>query len=145
ASAALPPGPAPLSPGPGRDRWGRQLAFARSQLFAFFFFTVFLFLLYQLYRILSPFLGPILWAAILALLFYPIYQRVLRRLHGNATMAALALTTLVTAAIVLPTVSLSSVVTRESAGLYEQLTEFVRSGRLNATVQKMRDSGPGRL
>jgi predicted PurR-regulated permease PerM len=136
---------APLAPPPGRDRWGRQLAFARNQLFAFFFFAVFLFLLYQLYRILSPFLGPILWAAILALLFYPLYQRVLRRVHGNATLAALALTALVTAAIVLPTVSLSSVVTRESAGLYEQLTDFVRSGRLNQTVQGMRDSGPGRL
>ena len=44
----------------------------REQLFAAFFFAVFLFLLYQLGLFLAPFFGPLVWAAILALTFYPL-------------------------------------------------------------------------
>ena len=129
----------------GRDRWGRRLAVAREQIFAGFFFAVFLFLLYQLYRVLSGFLGPIVWAAILTLLFYPLYQRVLRMVRGNATVAALALTALVTVAIAVPTVSLSTVVTQESVGLYQQLTEWVQSGRLNQRIQELRAASVGHV
>jgi predicted PurR-regulated permease PerM len=128
-----------------RARWGRRLAIAREQIFAGFFFAVFLFLLYQLYRVLAPFLGPIVWASLLTLLFYPLYQRLLRALRGNANAAALALTLLVTAALVVPTASLSTVVTQESVGLYQQLTEWVQSGRLNERVRDLRASPVGRF
>ncbi len=137
--------PAPAAPRRDRDRWGRRLAIAREQIFTGFFFAVFLFLLYQLYCVLSGFLGPIVWAAILTLVFYPLYQRVLQAVRGNATVAALALTTLVTVTLVVPTASLSTVVTQESVGLYQQLTEWVRSGRLNERVQELRASSVGRV
>src|SRR5262245_29545397 len=118
------PSPAPLAAGPAprpnRDRWGRRLAVAREQVFAGLFFAVFLFLLYQLYRVLSSFLGPILWAAILTLVFHPLHRRVLRAVRGNSTLAAAILTGVVTIAIVVPTASLSTVVTQESVGLYDQ-------------------------
>jgi predicted PurR-regulated permease PerM len=128
-----------------RDRWGRRLAVAREQLFAGFFFVVFVVLLYQLYRIFSGFLGPIVWAAILTLLFYPLYVRVLRAVRGNTTIAALTLTATVTVAIVVPTASLSTVVTQESVGLYQQLTEWVQSGRPNERMQELRASSVGRF
>ncbi|MBI3768902.1 MAG: AI-2E family transporter [Deltaproteobacteria bacterium] len=145
-----PRNPSALASGPAtsrrdRDRWGRRLTIVREQIFAGFFFAVFLFLLYQLYRVLSGFLGPIVWAAILTLVFYPLYQRVLRAVRGNATLAALALTTLVTVTLVVPTASLSTVVTQESVGLYQQLTEWVRSGSLNERVQELRASSVGRV
>ena len=40
---------------------------SREQLFAAFFFAVFLFLLWQLYLFLAPFFAPLVWAAILFL------------------------------------------------------------------------------
>jgi predicted PurR-regulated permease PerM len=135
--------PPPRSPYPGR--WDRQLTAARNQLFVFFFFFVFLFLLYQLYRVFSPFLGPIIWAAIFAMVFYPLYLAVLRRLNGRRTAAAAAMTTLVGLLIVVPTASLSGIVTAQSGGLYRQLTEYVQSGALNQRVQQIRDSRPGRF
>ena len=132
-----------VSPGAERDRWGGRLAVAHDQLFALFFFVAFIFFLYELYRVFSSFLLPIVWAAILAMLFYPLHEVVLRQLRGRVTLAALLLTTLVAAAIVLPTVSLSTVVTRQSASLYQQLTEYVGSGRLKGTVDRIRDSRLG--
>jgi len=38
--------------------------------------------LYQLALIFAPFFTPILWALILARLFYPLYQYLLRLLRG---------------------------------------------------------------
>jgi predicted PurR-regulated permease PerM len=125
--------------------WGPRRILARGQLFAFFFFAVFLFLLYQLYLLLVPFLGAIVWAAILALLFYPLYARVLRSVGGRASLAASIMTLLVTTTIVGPTVSLSSVVTRQAIGLYQQTSEAVRSGRLRESVERLRASRLGRL
>jgi predicted PurR-regulated permease PerM len=151
-----PPASAPLEAGgpgelglvpvrPGRDRWGRRLAVAREQVFAGFFFAVFLFLLYQLYQLLSSFLGPIVWAAILAIVFYPLYLRVLRAVRGNTTVAATALTLIVTVGIAVPTGSLSTVVTQQSVGFYQQLNDWVRSGEMNARIEQVRGSSIGRL
>jgi len=135
----------PVPPRPGRDRWGRRLAVAREQVFAGFFFAMFLFLLYQLYRVFTPFLGPIVWAAVLAIVFYPLYLRLLRAMRSNTTVAAATMTAIVTVSIVVPTASLSTVVTNESVGLYQQLTEWVRSGQLDQRVQQVRASRVGRL
>jgi len=143
-SSAQDTGAAGVPAGAG-EPWGRGLAVTRERIVAVFFFAAFLFLLYQLYRVFSPFLGPIVWAVVLALLFYPLYLRALALVRGRQTLAALLLTLLVWGTILVPTVSLSSVVTREAALLYAQLTEFVRSGRLNATLEELRGSAAGRL
>jgi predicted PurR-regulated permease PerM len=145
AGGGAPVGGAATHAAPGSERWGQRLTLARERLFAFFFFGVFIFLLYELYQVFAPFLGPIVWAAILTLVFYPLYERVRRGLGGNATLAAFVLTALVTTAIVVPTISLSSVVTRESAAFYQQVTEFVNSGHLKQTVEALQESRPGRL
>jgi MFS superfamily sulfate permease-like transporter len=50
----------------------------RPLLFRIFFFSSFGFLLYQLLRIVSPFLEGILVAITLALVFYPVHARFLR-------------------------------------------------------------------
>jgi hypothetical protein len=52
---------------------------SRESLFAAFFFTAFLLLLYAFYLFVSAFFGPLLWAAILALTFYPINDWLVRR------------------------------------------------------------------
>jgi predicted PurR-regulated permease PerM len=70
---------------------------------------------------------------------------VLRRWRWSSTSAAFALTTLVTACVVVPAVSLSGVVTAQSVGLYKQLSDYVASGKLNQTVEQVRGSRMGRL
>jgi predicted PurR-regulated permease PerM len=143
-----PPVPDPTTPPrpDGREsRFTASLGLARGQVVVFFFFAAFLFLLYQLYAVFSGFLAPIIWAAILAMLFFPLYRVVLDWLRGRETLSAFVLTLLVTTIIVLPTVSLSSVITREAAALYQRTSDYVSSGELNADIQRVRASRLGRL
>lgn len=145
----LPPPSSPPSdsdaPVETRSRFVASLGLARGQVIVAFFFAAFLFLLYQLYAVFSGFLAPIIWAAILAMLFFPLYVTVRRWSGGRETLAALTLTLLVTAVIALPTISLSSVITREGASLYQRLSEYVSSGGFNADVERLRASRLGRL
>ncbi len=143
--APLPTPSVPPPPSePRRSPFSSSLGLARGQVIVFFFFAAFLFLLYQLYAVFSGFLGPIIWAAILAMLFSPLYQTMLRWCGGRETLAAFALTLLVTTVIVLPTISLSSVITREAASLYQRTSEYVSSGELNASIERLRESRLGR-
>ena len=140
------PNPAmPPPPDPRRTLFTASLGLARGQVVVFFFFAAFLFLLYQLFLIFSGFLAPIIWAVILAMLFSPLYRVVLDWCRGRETLAAFVLTLLITTVIVLPTISLSSVITREAASLYQRTSEYVSSGELNAHIQRLRESRLGRL
>jgi predicted PurR-regulated permease PerM len=49
-------------------------------------------LAFLMYRILEPFLQPIAWAAIMALLLHPAQERLTRALRGRSNLAALTLT-----------------------------------------------------
>ena len=65
--------------------------------------------------ILLPFFGPILWGAIIALLFAPLYRWLLARLHLRRTLAALLTLTIVLVSVILPLVLLIASVARECA------------------------------
>jgi len=77
--------------------------------------------------ILLPFSGTILWGAVLALLFSPVYRRLLARLKQRRTAAALLTLVIVLVIVVLPLVFVSAALAREAAGVYAR----VQSGELN--------------
>lgn len=145
--APLPPSAtsSPLPPDPRATAFSTSLGLARGQVVVVFFFAAFLFLLYQLWAVFSGFLAPIIWAVILAMLFFPFYRVVRRWCGGRETLAAFVLTVFVTSVIVVPTISLSSVISREAASLYQRTSEYVSSGELNAQIQRLRESRLGRL
>src|SRR5215470_7105717 len=60
------------------------------------------FLLIFCYNVLSPFFNPVVWAAILAVALYPIYQRVKVAFKGKGALAAVLLTFLMLSLLVLP-------------------------------------------
>jgi predicted PurR-regulated permease PerM len=80
----------------------------REQLFRYFFLGVFLFLLYQVLHILSPFYTGILGAIVLTLIFSPLHRMVLSAVGLKRTDTAAALSTiLVIVLIVIPFIFLS--------------------------------------
>ena len=79
--------------------------------------------------ILLPFYGTILWGAIVALLFAPLYHRLLPRLAQHRTPAALLTLLVVLVMVVFPLALIAAALAREASGVYEQL----QSGELNAT------------
>jgi predicted PurR-regulated permease PerM len=80
--------------------------------------------------ILLPFYSTILWGTIIALLFAPLYRRLLPRLRQRHTPAALATLLVVLLLVVLPTVLIGVALAREASDVYEHL----QSGELNPAL-----------
>jgi predicted PurR-regulated permease PerM len=118
---------------------------SREHLFAAFFFAAFVFLLYQFGLFLAPFSTPLVWAAILALAFYPLTTRLTWLLRGNRTAAALVLVLLVIAVVVLPSVYLGSLVVRQATAAYQHVQEMATSGELGRLIEQARASRLGLL
>lgn len=78
--------------------------------------------LYFCYIIAKPFLSPIFLAVMIAIVFHPVHARVQARVHRRNT-AALISTILVLLVLVVPTIGLGVVVSREVTGLYQLLNE----------------------
>ncbi|MBS2037405.1 AI-2E family transporter [bacterium] len=65
------------------------------------------------WKILTPFLSILLWASVLVMVFYPVYTRILHKLKGRSTLAAILSTLLVLATIILPMVAVTGMVVAE--------------------------------
>jgi predicted PurR-regulated permease PerM len=78
--------------------------------------------IYFCYVIARPFLSPIFWAIMIAIVFHPIHARIQERIRGRNS-AALMSTILVLVVLVVPAVGLGAVVSREITGLYELLNQ----------------------
>lgn len=118
---------------------------SREQLFAAFFFAAFLFLLYQLYLFVSAFGAPLLWAAILALTFYPLTTRLVHAFGGRRALAALALVFGVTVVAILPSFVLGSLLVRQATGAYRRVQQAVQTGEVLQLVETIRSSRVGGL
>lgn len=84
-----------------------------------FFYGSLLLLLYLTYLILIPFASPILWAAILVVVFQPLYRRLLQWLGGKSGLTALTLTITVIAAVMIPAILCGWVLTQEVRSFYQ--------------------------
>jgi predicted PurR-regulated permease PerM len=91
--------------------------------------------------ILLPFYGPILWAAVIALLFAPLQRRLVPRLGGRRTPAALLTLLIIVLIVMLPFAMITAAMAREAMLLYENL----QSGTWDATLDLHRafDALPG--
>lgn len=77
--------------------------------------------------VVSSFAGALLWAALAALLFQPLFQRLLSRRPGQRNLAAALTLLIITVAVVIPALVIASMVVEQAAGVYTQM----RSGQIN--------------
>lgn len=78
------------------------------------------------YHVLSPFIDAVVWAAILAVALYPVYQRVKVAFKGRGTLAAILLTFLMLCLLVLPTAWL----TVTTAGQIKDVAAAYKNGQI---------------
>lgn len=69
------------------------------------------------YRIIEPFIGPLLWAAFLAFLFHPLHVRFTRRLRNRPQASALLLTLFVFVLFIGPLTALSAAFAAQAGDL----------------------------
>jgi predicted PurR-regulated permease PerM len=85
-------------------------------------------LLYLLFRVVQPFLSPLGWAAVLAIVFYPMHERLERR-WGAGGSAAIT-TAAVTVLVVGPMLLIMAAFIREAMDGAVSLQDAVAEGRL---------------
>jgi predicted PurR-regulated permease PerM len=90
---------------------------------------------YLFYVVFSPFLVPIVWAIILALVFYPVYRWLTRRLRGRKSLCALVLTVLVVLLIVFPSAYILSMLAHETASVYVFFETGLKTGRFQSILE----------
>ncbi|HVL68191.1 MAG TPA: AI-2E family transporter [Vicinamibacterales bacterium] len=76
--------------------------------------------LYLCWLMLQPFVNVLLWAGVLAIVFYPLHRRIRERIGSPSTAAAVS-TLLVIVLILLPVTFVSIAVVRELAGAADNL------------------------
>jgi len=86
-----------------------------------FFGLIALIVLWAAFKILRPFLTPILLAAILVVLTFPTYRRVRDRLRGRSNLAATIMIIAITFLIILPTFILVVLLVQQADTLIQHL------------------------
>jgi predicted PurR-regulated permease PerM len=100
----------------------------RQQFFVVCFFAILLVLIYQIGVIFKPFLFPVLWAAILAHVAFPLHIRLTALLRGRETMSAALLTTGILAIVIVPMALLTTLLIQEAGSAYDAVNVWVQSG-----------------
>ena len=100
----------------------------QEQLTALLFYTLIVLLGYLVFRILQPFLSPIGWAGVLAVVFNPIHARIQRRL--GPTRAATVSTLAVALLLILPGLALGAVFVRQAAQATSQISDAMTEERM---------------
>jgi len=80
------------------------------------------------YLVLSWFIVPAVWAAILAYVTWPVYARLRALLRGHAMASALAMTLLLTTAFVLPLLWLTALLQAEFVQGYRAASTYMAQG-----------------
>lgn len=90
------------------------------------------FLGYLLYRILSPFFGPLVWAAFLAFMLQPAQQRLARAFRHRPSAAAFVLTIFTLLLLVGPLTILGGMFATQARALIEKLQYWVAELRIDS-------------
>jgi predicted PurR-regulated permease PerM len=77
--------------------------------------------------ILWPFYGAVLWGAVLAIVFAPLYRRLSLSMRQQRNLAALATVMIIVVIVILPLTLITASLVQEASGLYEKF----QSGELN--------------
>lgn len=115
----LPPAPLPGGvPDGARDHEHHASALEHTSFLLFLAAVSVLFI-----WVTYPFAQPVLWAALAAIMFQPLYRGVLRMVRGRRNPAAIITLTVICVAVLLPAAWIGSIVVEEAARLIESLRE----------------------
>lgn len=111
----------------------------KEQIVSYFFIGLFVFVLYQVILLFSPFFTAISWAAILAFAFYPLHEKLLS-LKFSSSAASLVSTLLVVLVVVIPSATVLVSLLKEAGDFYNWLSNYISSGSLEQLILNIRQS-----
>ncbi len=102
----------------------------REHLLVALFFLIAGAFVYLFYRIIIPFFSPICWAAVLVILFFPLYEKVRGKVKSKG-LASLLLCVFIIILIVGPITYLFAALVNEAADVAAQVNDLYRDGKLD--------------
>jgi len=114
----------------------------REHIFFMIIFLLTALSFYLFYRIISPFLGPIVWAMLLSIVFHPLFEKLRHLLKKREVLSAMIMTLLVVFVIVLPAALLTISLANEVVDAYHALEEMIKTGRLQAYLEQILQVAP---
>jgi len=90
--------------------------------------------------VLYPFYGAVLWAIVVAVLFAPVYRRLLQSMPGRPSLAAAVTVLIIIAMVILPLTMVAASLAQEATGLFAKM----QSGEYNfgSYLQRVFDALP---
>jgi predicted PurR-regulated permease PerM len=111
----------------------------REHIFLIFIIFLTFFSIYLLYEILSPFLSSIIWAVLLVIVFFPLFQKLQHLLKKRGVLSALIMTLLVLTVIVLPFTLLMASLASDAINVYHQVEEMIKTGQLQGYFERVKE------
>ncbi len=108
----------------------------KQQIFTGFFVLIFIFLFYLFYQVLKPFLISLLWAGILVLILYPVYERLKILLKNKVGISSLIMTLLTVCIIVIPLILITASLSLEIFDIYKSAQSSGEFEKLGQIAQK---------
>ncbi|HLD56384.1 MAG TPA: AI-2E family transporter [Candidatus Omnitrophota bacterium] len=112
----------------------------QEQIVSYFFLGFFLFVLYQIILIFSPFFAAISWAAILAFAFYPVYVKLQDIPRVHPLVAAFLAAILVILIVVIPAAFTIVSLMQESVELYSRVSSYISAGSPERLLEQIRQT-----
>jgi predicted PurR-regulated permease PerM len=101
----------------------------KESLFNLLFLALVIMAFYLFFRILSPFFSILAWAAILTIIFYPLFSVTNRLFRNRRAWAALTTTIVVIIAIVIPAGFLLNLIAKELLDIYQYCEQALAEGK----------------
>jgi predicted PurR-regulated permease PerM len=110
------------------ERWMKREYFLIS-----LFFLISAISFYLFYQVIIPFFIPIAWAAVLTILFFPLYERILRRVKRRG-LASLIICTIIIVLIIGPLTYIFVALVNEAAAAVAKVNQMSKSGELDRII-----------
>jgi predicted PurR-regulated permease PerM len=91
--------------------------------------------LYFAWKVFQPFFSAIAIAAVLQIVFYPLYARMQRAFGGRRMLAAALTVLLVLLCVIIPLIGMGLLFTKQALDMYQGLSERAQDGGLDALLR----------
>lgn len=105
----------------------------REHIFAVLFFALVTAIFYLAFLVFKPFAEAIFWGIVLAMLFFPFYKIIRRRIR-NKVLSSLLMCLLIFIIIIGPFVYLGVVLVDEAVNAYRTVEQHIRSGEFQSLL-----------
>lgn len=110
-----------------------------NKMRSIFFFGLIAILAVAILYIMRPFIYPVFWAAVIAIMFYPVYKRLLKHLK-SPNFSALISMLLVIIIVFIPLSFLSTLLVNQSIALYQSVAKGDFMGKVAGASQWLQQS-----